>query len=86
MTVQFDGTASVGANSFMWDFGDGDTNNITAIPVHTYTVPGLFYVVTLTVVNNCGDEDALSASLATVGLDDFDLMTMYGQLEKWCCK
>lgn len=73
MKVQFDGTASIGANTFTWDFGDGNTNNVTAIPVHTYAVPGLFYVVELIVANNCGDENVLSSSLATIGLTDFDL-------------
>ena len=72
MTVQFDGTASIGASSFLWEFGDGNTNNTTAIPVHTYVPAGLFWVVKLTVTNDCGDSDFLLSSLAAIGLYDFE--------------
>ncbi len=71
MTVQFDGSGSTGANNYFWSFGDGGTNNVSAIPVHTYNVPGLFYVVTLIVTNNCGDDDTLTSSLASIGLEEF---------------
>ena len=72
MTVQFDGTASIGANTFNWEFGDGNTNNVSAIPVHTYSVPGLFYVVKLTVYNDCGDANSFSSSLASVGIEELE--------------
>ncbi len=74
MTVQFDGSASIGANSFSWDFGDGNTNTLSAIPVHTYSVPGLFYNVSLTVTNSCGDEDNLTSTLASIGIEDFNTL------------
>jgi hypothetical protein len=70
MTVQFDATASFGATTYFWDFGDGTTNNTSAIPVHTYSTPGLFWVVTLIVNNDCGDDDTLKASLAQINIDE----------------
>ena len=41
---------SIGADSWSWDFGDGNTSNIPS-PVHTYSAPGN-YIVNLTVHNN----------------------------------
>lgn len=72
MTVQFNGAASIGASSYLWEFGDGTTNNVSAIPVHTYVPAGLFWVVKLTVFNDCGDAAVMQSSLATVGIDDFE--------------
>lgn len=73
MTVQFNGTASIGASSYLWEFGDGSTNNTSAIPVHTYVPAGLFWIVTLTVFNDCGDQAVTRSSLASVGIDDFGI-------------
>lgn len=72
MTVQFNGANSAGANSYFWDFGDGNTNATSAIPVHTYTTPGLFYVVSLIVTNDCSDTDTLTASLAQISIPEWD--------------
>ena len=44
---------SVGATSFLWNFGDGNTST-QANPVHTYAVGGV-YTVTLTSTNDCGN-------------------------------
>lgn len=41
---------SIGADTWQWDFGDGNTSTQQS-PVHTYNVPGT-YTVTLTVTNN----------------------------------
>ncbi len=70
MTIQFDATSSFGANSYFWDFGDGNTNNSSAIPVHTYSTAGLFWVVTLIVNNDCNDDDTLQSSLAAINIDE----------------
>ncbi len=51
--VQFLNTPVIGG-SFVWDFGDGSTANITD-PNYTYGAPGT-YTVVLTVTNNCGSE------------------------------
>ena len=55
MTVDFDGSASLHASSWLWDFGDGNTNASSLTPRHTYLIPGLNYYVELLVVNDCGD-------------------------------
>jgi hypothetical protein len=56
-TVVFTNT-SQNANSYLWDFGDGNTSVLTN-PTHTYT-PGSSiwnYTVTLTAYNECGDNE-----------------------------
>ncbi len=40
---------SLGADTYLWNFGDGNTSNIPA-PTHTYAAQGV-YIVTLTVTN-----------------------------------
>ncbi len=50
-TVNFD-NSTVGATSFLWNFGDG-TTSIEASPQHTYATGGTF-IVKLTASNNCG--------------------------------
>jgi PKD repeat protein len=70
MDVQFDASASTGAVSYFWNFGDGTTNNTSGFPTHTYGTPGFFYVVTLIVYNSCGDSDTLRSSLASIGVDE----------------
>lgn len=58
---------SVGGDSYLWDFGDGNTST-EENPVHTYEEDG-DYTVTLTVTNECGDnvfDSSLSISLLPV--------------------
>ena len=51
-TVNFTNT-SLGGNSYVWDFGDGNFS-ADENPVHTYASPDS-YTVTLTVTNDCGE-------------------------------
>ncbi len=51
LKVTFTNT-SQGANTFLWNFGDGNTST-QQNPVHTYAQSGT-YTVTLTASNNCG--------------------------------
>lgn len=44
--------ASLNANTYLWDFGDGETST-EANPSHTYTSDGTYSVV-LTATNDCG--------------------------------
>lgn len=60
---QFSST-SVNAQSYYWDFGDGNISTIMN-PTHEYDQDGE-YVVTLTVSNNCGG-DTHSITLNTYG-------------------
>ena len=52
---------SVGASSYLWQFGDG-TTSVTQNPSHTYTTPGN-YNVKLIVTNISGCKDSLIRSL-----------------------
>lgn len=70
MLVNFDGTASMNAISWLWDFGDGNTNNSSLSPSHTYTSPGLNYLVSLSVTNNCGETDTYAYRLSEIGLEE----------------
>ena len=70
MTVDFDGTASAGGNTYLWRFGDGNTNNSSLTPTHTYGAPGLGYLVTLVTINACGDRDSVTIPLYTVGVEE----------------
>ncbi len=54
-TVTFTNT-SVGADSYLWHFGDGDTSTETN-PVHTYAATGP-YLVTLFAYGDCGTDYA----------------------------
>ena len=60
MAVVFDGSGSVGAESYRWDFGDGteiEHPNVVSRPSHTYVEPGS-YEVRLEVARggDCGSE------------------------------
>ena len=67
LRIQFDGSASSNATSYSWDFGDGNTGS-GVNPIHIYATPGLFYTVTLTVTNACGDQDSWAWALNSIGL------------------
>ena len=51
LTTQFT-DATAGANSWLWDFGDGTTSTLQN-PTHSYTIPG-FYTVSLTTTSAAG--------------------------------
>lgn len=51
LTTQFT-DATAGANTWLWDFGDGTTST-SQNPVHTYSIPG-FYTVALTTSSSTG--------------------------------
>ena len=53
LTADFTNTTN-GADSYLWDFGDGDTSTDTD-PSHTYAVDGV-YNVTLVATNPCGND------------------------------
>jgi len=45
---------SLGFNSYSWNFGDGDTSNLTN-PIHTYNVSGSYWVKFIAVSGGCND-------------------------------
>lgn len=52
--ITFDASSSLGANSYIWDFGDGFVGN-GQNPTHTYTNNGS-YVVELEIAGACGQD------------------------------
>ena len=63
---------SQNATSFDWDFGDGNTISGLVQPLHTYVTPGLFYIVKLTVTNDCGDASVKRYRLSEIGVEEYD--------------
>lgn len=56
--------ASIGADEWHWDFGDGGTSTLPN-PVHTYTSVGI-YTVSLTVINNITGCDHTKTTTVTI--------------------
>ncbi|HIO72867.1 MAG TPA: PKD domain-containing protein, partial [Flavobacteriales bacterium] len=61
------------ADSYDWDFGDGNTS-VLQYPFHQYGAIGL-YVVSLTVVNDCGNQSTTTDTLFIV-----DTITLPGSI------
>lgn len=65
-------STSVGADTWSWDFGDGNTSNVEN-PVNVYTSPGQ-YIVTLVVSGPCGTDSITAIFEASiVGINELDL-------------
>lgn len=52
--VQFTDTSNF-ANSWDWDFGDGNAHSTQQNPLHTYTTNGTYTITFIAVFNNCRD-------------------------------
>ncbi len=59
---------STGANTYLWDFGDGTTSTEQS-PNHTYAGNGT-YTVCLTITGDCGEASTCQTLNITVGIDD----------------
>lgn len=59
ITLQFNDITSGGPNSWVWDFGDGNTSTQQS-PVHSYAMPGT-YTVCLISTSPCGSDTACSS-------------------------
>ena len=70
MTVQFDATSSLLANTYTWYWGDGRSSTGANFIQHVYAVPSLLYNVTLVITNNCGLGDTVTHRLDEIGLDE----------------
>lgn len=60
--------SSTAADTWMWDFGDGNSSNLQN-PTHTYTSVGIF-TVTLTATNGCGTDTISKVIDTTVGVEE----------------
>lgn len=71
MLVQFFATVS-GASSLIWDWGDGTQSITPATSIsHTYPTTNLNYVITLSLINTCGDTVEIVRSLNEVGMSEW---------------
>ena len=71
LSVSFTNLSSGEFTSSLWDFGDGNTSNLTN-PTHTYTEEGS-YTVSLTVSGELGDDSMIKVSYIIVGDEMFNL-------------
>lgn len=65
-TISFDGSASVGAETYSWDFDDGSALSTEAAPKHEYTTAGTYNVQLVTTAGLCSD--TLTMAITTSGL------------------
>ncbi|MGA0303083.1 MAG: PKD domain-containing protein, partial [Schleiferiaceae bacterium] len=71
MLVQFFATVS-GASSLIWNWGDGTQSITPATSIsHTYPTTSLNYVITLSLINTCGDTLDIVHTLNEVGLSEW---------------
>lgn len=71
MLVQFFATVS-GATSLIWNWGDGTQSITPATSIsHTYPTTSLNYVITLSLINTCGDTLDIVHTLNEVGLNEW---------------
>jgi PKD repeat protein len=63
-------SASIGADSYSWDFGDGKGTSTEQNPTYTYTKSGTFEV-SLTVKNSGGQDIGKTPVKVSVGPDEF---------------
>ncbi|MBE2247269.1 MAG: M4 family metallopeptidase [Candidatus Competibacteraceae bacterium] len=74
--VQFIDLTTQGANTWLWDFGDGNQANIQN-PSHTYLNDGV-YDVTLTVTNNIGSNTIIKPAYITIDRPDAPIVFNQG--------
>ena len=67
-TVTFINTSIGTIESYLWDFGDGETSVLLS-PVHTYDDPGE-YLVTLVVANILGCKDSVSSYVNPINSEE----------------
>ncbi len=81
-TIVFENQSLGDVDSYLWDFGDGNTST-EANPTHTYEVPGT-YTACLTVSNDCGSNsncETLSVSNALTVSLNISEVTCFGQAD-----
>lgn len=68
LTVNFTNTSS-GANSYNWNFGDGNTST-QQNPTHTYSAAGTYNVVLIVDNGSCSDTVTYSIDVTNVGVEN----------------
>ncbi len=64
--INFDGSASIGAVTYEWDFDDGSPLSNDAAPTHEYASAGTYNVKLVTTAGACSD--ILTTAISTSGL------------------
>lgn len=78
ITVRFDANTSIGADTVIFDFGNG--NIIIDTAMHTFYVlqtDSSYGEVCLTVKNLCGDSDSVCVSMNSIGMSDVYALDYY---------
>lgn len=68
--VQFDGTNSVNAYDFVWDFGDGNFDSTSLNPLHLYPSGTHNFTAQLKVFNLCGDVDSSQLNVSYISVPE----------------
>lgn len=69
-TVNFDASGSVGADAYIWDFGNGSTGT-GMMTSNSYAVGDSFLVTLVVVDSSCGSTDTVTQwVLSTIGLEE----------------
>lgn len=75
LTVRFDATTSVGADTLIFDLGSaGMVIGTWTHTFHTFPADSSFHEVCLTVKNLCGDWDSTCVSISTIGMSEFNTL------------
>jgi hypothetical protein len=78
--IQFFSTLSTNAAGFIWDFGDGGSDN-AANPIYTYTGPGVFTVMLIASNGGCTDTTYTTITvIQTISIEKnnlFNLITVF---------
>jgi PKD repeat protein len=76
LRIRFNAALSRNASSYIWDFGDGNSDTGIA-PVHIYNLPSLNYIVTLRAINTCGEVSIRFFPLNQLGIpQDMPIMNL----------
>ncbi|MFM6997768.1 MAG: PKD domain-containing protein, partial [Bacteroidota bacterium] len=75
MQMEFDASATTGATTYNWVWGDGTASTGGPIINHTYPVAQLGYTVRLIVSASCGITDTVYHSLGELGVVDGALVS-----------
>ncbi len=76
MTIDFDGSNATNTSTFLWNFGDGNTNSASLTPRHIYATPSLNYLVSLTVFNDCSGSYERAFKLNQIGLSEANALAV----------
>lgn len=66
-SIAFTNTSSPNANSFVWNFGDGQADSTVHSPVHSYAAAGWYTVQLIARNNRCADTTSVNITVSNSG-------------------